>query len=148
MRNTRELIIQLSSFAEGILMQRQYHGVRTPGKEITLTARPKIKSQSQIYRYGQSIFCLPHRPKLSGFFDLCVHWVSVVREREIPDSICNMTWHIFYCVIKETKQKRSGWYWVTSSWKGKAKVFETSFLQASGTLKVVLRFNILPLHKM
>ena len=42
-------------------------------------ARPKIKSQSQIYRYGRSIFCLPHRPKISGFFDLCVHWVSVVR---------------------------------------------------------------------
>ena len=28
---------------------------------------------------GQSIFCLPHRPKISGFFDLCIHWVSVVR---------------------------------------------------------------------
>ena len=55
------------------------HGLRTPGEEITFTARPKIKSQSQIYRYGQSIICLPHRPKISGFFDLCLHWVSVVR---------------------------------------------------------------------
>ena len=47
--------------------------------QIAFTARPKIKSQSQIYRYGRSIFCLPHRPKISGFFDLCLHWVSVVR---------------------------------------------------------------------
>ena len=38
------------------------HGLWTPSKEIPVTARPKIKSQSQIYRYGWSIFCLPHRP--------------------------------------------------------------------------------------
>ena len=56
------------------------HRLRTPGEEITFTARPKIKSQSQILRYGRSIFCLPHRPKNSDFFDLCPHWVSVVRE--------------------------------------------------------------------
>ena len=56
----------------------QYHGLRTHGEEITFTARPKIKSQSQIYRYGRSIFCLPHRPKISGFLDLSLHWVSVV----------------------------------------------------------------------
>ena len=31
------------------------HGLRTPGEEITFTARPKIKSQSQIFRYGRSI---------------------------------------------------------------------------------------------
>ena len=55
------------------------HGLRRPGEEIAFTARPKIKSQSQIYRYGRSIFCLPHRPKISGFFDLYLHWVSVVR---------------------------------------------------------------------
>jgi hypothetical protein len=53
--------------------------LRTPGEEIAFTARPKIKSQSQMFRYGQSIFCLPHRPKISDFFDLCLHWVSVVR---------------------------------------------------------------------
>ena len=28
---------------------------------------------------GQSIFCLPFGPKVSDFFDLCLHWVSVVR---------------------------------------------------------------------
>ena len=33
----------------------------------------------QIFRYGRSIFCLPHRPKFSNFFDLFLHWVSVVR---------------------------------------------------------------------
>ena len=30
-------------------------------------------------RYGRSIFCLPHRPNFSDIFDLCLHWVSVVR---------------------------------------------------------------------
>ena len=58
------------------------HGLRTLGEEITFTARPKINSQSQMFRYGQSIFCLPHWPKFSGFFDLCLHWVSVVH---VPD---------------------------------------------------------------
>ena len=38
----------------------------------------KIHSHSQIFRYGQSIFCLPHWPKFSDFFDLCLHRVSVV----------------------------------------------------------------------
>ena len=54
-----------------------YHGLRTPREEIAFTARPKI--QSQIFRYGGSIFCLPHRPNFSDIFDLCLHWVSVVR---------------------------------------------------------------------
>ena len=45
-----------------------------------LTVRPKSQSQSQIFRYGPSIFCLPHRPNFSDIFDLCLHWVSVVRE--------------------------------------------------------------------
>ena len=55
------------------------HGLRTPGEEIAFTARPKINSHSQIFRYGRSIFCLPHGPKISDFFDLCLHWLSVVR---------------------------------------------------------------------
>ena len=56
------------------------HGLlRMPGEEIAFTAWPKINSHSQIYRYGQSIFCLPHRPKFSCLFDLCLHWVSVVQ---------------------------------------------------------------------
>ena len=55
------------------------HRLQTPGEEIDFTARPKIKSQSWIFWYGQSIFCLPHWPKISDFFDFCLHWVSVVR---------------------------------------------------------------------
>ena len=55
------------------------HGLRTPWEKIALTARPKIQSQSQIFRYSSSIFCLPHRPNFSVIFDLCLHWVSVVR---------------------------------------------------------------------
>ena len=60
-------------------MHNMYHGLRTPDEEIAFTALPKINSQSQIYRYGQNIFCLPHLPKISDFFDLCLHWVFVVR---------------------------------------------------------------------
>ena len=48
------------------------NGLRTPREEIAFTARPKIPSQSQIFRCSRSIFCLPH-------LDLCLHWVSVVR---------------------------------------------------------------------
>ena len=56
-----------------------HHGLRTPRKEKAFTAQPKIQSQSQIFRYGQSIFCLPHWGNYSDIFDLCLHWVSVVR---------------------------------------------------------------------
>ena len=55
------------------------HGLRTPREEIAFTARPKIQFQSQIFMYSRSIFCLPHRPNFSDIFDLCLHWVSVVR---------------------------------------------------------------------
>ena len=59
---------------------RNTHGLRTPGEEIVFTARPKINSHSQIFRYGRSIFCRPHPPNFSDIFDLCLHWVSVVRD--------------------------------------------------------------------
>ena len=49
------------------------HKLQTPSEEIAFTAQPKIKSQSQILSYSQSMFCLPHRPKISNFFDLCLH---------------------------------------------------------------------------
>ena len=55
------------------------HGLWTPREEIAFTAQPKIHSHSQIFRYGGSIFCLPHWPNFSDIFDLCLHWVSVVR---------------------------------------------------------------------
>jgi hypothetical protein len=57
-----------------------YHGLRTPREEKAFTARLKIQSQSQIFRYGRSIFCLPHQLNFSDIFDLCLHWVSVVRD--------------------------------------------------------------------
>ena len=59
------------------------HGLRTPREEIVFTARPRIQSQSQIFRYGRSIFCLPHWPHFSDIFDLCLHWKSVVRGTKI-----------------------------------------------------------------
>ena len=55
------------------------HGLRTPREEIAFTARPKIHSHSQFFRYCGSLFCLPYRPDFSDIFDLCLHWVSVVR---------------------------------------------------------------------
>ena len=58
----------------------QIHELRTPREEIAFTAWPKIQSKSQIFKYSRSIFCVPHRPNFSDIFDLCLHWVSVVRE--------------------------------------------------------------------
>ena len=59
------------------------HGLRTPREEIAFTTRPKIQSQSQTFTYDGSIFCLPHRPNFSNIFDLCLHWVSVVRDLQV-----------------------------------------------------------------
>ena len=75
-------------------------GLRTPGEEIAFAARPKIKSQSQIYSYVRSIFCLPHPPKISGFFDLCLHWVSVVPAESCSERTCHQAvWEgICYCM--------------------------------------------------
>ena len=55
-------------------------GLRTPGEEIAFTAWPKINFHSQIFRYCRSIICLPHWPNFSDFFDLYLHWVSVVSD--------------------------------------------------------------------
>ena len=38
------------------------------------TPTPKILGTAETY------FCLPHQPKLSDFFALWLHWVSVVRD--------------------------------------------------------------------
>ena len=54
------------------IVKRGSHGLRTPRDKIAFTARPKIQSQSQIFRYGRSIFFLPHRPNFSDIFDLCL----------------------------------------------------------------------------
>ena len=74
------------------------HGLRTPGEEIAVTARPKIKYQSQIFRYGQSIFCLPHRPNFSDVFALCLYWVS---DRLRTDHTSNFI--LNYCCYKLNK---------------------------------------------
>ena len=55
------------------------HGLRTPRVDKAFTAQPKIHYHSQILRYGRSKFCLPFRPNISDIFDICLHWVSVVR---------------------------------------------------------------------
>ena len=46
------------------------HGLRTPGEEIAFTARRKSTPTPKIFRYGRSIFCLPHRPNFSDSFEL------------------------------------------------------------------------------
>ena len=71
-------------FGEHCNFDVHHHGLRTPREEIAFTARPKIPSHSQIFRYGQRIFCLPHWPNFSDIFDLCLHWVSVVRVHHHP----------------------------------------------------------------
>ena len=70
---------QISSDMEAFPNDNRQHGLWTPREEISFTARPKIQSQSQIFRYSRSIFCLPHWPNFSNIFDLYLHWVSVVR---------------------------------------------------------------------
>ena len=67
-----------------------------PREEIAFTARLKICSQSQIFRYGQSIFCLPHQPKITDFFELCLHWVSVVRDNMISVVIIYLLEIVFF----------------------------------------------------
>ena len=87
------------------MMKKQHdkcvpHGLRTPREEIAFTVKPKIQSQSQIFRYGQSIFRLPHRPNFSDIFDLCLHWVSVVRG--VPHATCEL-----YTAPAENTQDKS-----------------------------------------
>ena len=80
LRGIKYLVI-ISMLVLGFFFQslRFHHGLWTPREKIAFTAQPKIHSHSQIFRYGRSIFCLPHRPNFSDIFDLCLHWVSVVR---------------------------------------------------------------------
>ena len=74
----------------------EIHGLQTPREEIAFTAQPKIQSQSQSFRYGGSIFCLPQRPNFSDIFDLCLHWVSVVRgqnhKEDAGTDFCGLLW--------------------------------------------------------
>ena len=90
---------------------------------MAFTARPKIHSHSQIFRYGGSIFCLPHRPIFSDIFDLCLHWVSVVRDIDywgVPkgiflckkhlDQICVLIDLIKYKYARKVSSKNNSFY--------------------------------------
>ena len=72
-----------------------------PGEEIAFTAWPIIKSQSQIYRYGRSIFCLPHRHKISDFFDVCLQEFSLVRV--LNNELCL----VFFVILSQVNLKSS-----------------------------------------
>ena len=80
-----------------------------PREEIAFTARPKIHFHSHIFRYGRSIFCLPHRPKFSDFFDLCLHWVSVVRALNQSERIAKVLLpelHVYAVVLTKLNMYR------------------------------------------
>ena len=101
---------------EGLDLNVFEHGLRTPREEVAFTARPKTQSQSQIFRYGGSIFSLPHRPNFSDIFDLCCHRVSVVRANktvmrigplgfEIPDSCILWLLHTYVWIRRPYENK-------------------------------------------
>jgi hypothetical protein len=73
-----------------------HHGLWTPREKTAFTARPEIQSQSQIFRYGRSIFCLPNWPNFSDVFDLCLHWVSVVRAYHCSNIIIEFRFSLFF----------------------------------------------------
>ena len=92
-----------------------------PDEEIVFTARPKINSQSQNFRYGCSIICLPHRPKFSDFFDLCLHWVSIVRGLGIdngvpaPDSSSDII--LLILIVKASLKYVLSWSFIKGFWE-------------------------------
>ena len=113
-------ILPIVCARENVYQFTMDHRLRTPGEEIAFTARPKIQFQSQIFRYGRSIFCLPHWPKFSDFFDLYLHCVSVVRAMDhkiifalwvtvMGTGVCglpmNRFWSLPCCCILEPKGK-------------------------------------------
>ena len=46
-----------------------------------------------VYVYSQSISYLPDLPKFSDFFDLCLHWMSIVRGLRLF-SVSGQGWEI------------------------------------------------------
>ena len=104
--------LSVLDFTHSTTLNTLYHGLRTPREEIAFTARPKIHSHSQIIKYGQSIRCLPHWPNFSDIFDLCLHWVSVVRALYC---FLNSRYHIWISVVysffKKSPLWTFVWYW-------------------------------------
>ena len=80
-----------------------------PPEEIAFPVQPKIHSHSQIFRYGQSIFCLPHRPNFSDIFDLCPHWVSVVCDSAQCNVKCKVQ-HFYEGIFLDFYKDCSSWY--------------------------------------
>ena len=76
---TRFLVVRFIAYI-CVLRMISFTDYGRPVRISPFTAQPKINSHSQIFRYGPSIFCLPDRPNFSEIFDLCLHWVSVVRD--------------------------------------------------------------------
>ena len=62
-----------------------------------------------IYLYCRSIFCLPHWPNFSDIFNLCLHWVSVVRGSPhvfgnfFHEIVCCYLYWWFRIINKQTK---------------------------------------------
>ena len=67
MRSSLKAMNTLGQIIKKSLTKGLMHGLRTPGEEIAFTARPRINSHFQIFRYNR---CLPHRtgPNLQIFF--------------------------------------------------------------------------------
>ena len=74
-------VLSNSNKTGGTKQKSRRQGLWTTREKIVVNARPKIQSQSQIFRYGQSIFCLLRWHNFLDIFDLCLHWLSVVRGR-------------------------------------------------------------------
>ena len=73
------------------------------------------------FRYGQSIFHLPHRPKFSDFFDLCLNWVSTIYSW----SIGHILEHEFFCLgWAGSKEKKWIWVFLCNFWGCFFQLFE------------------------
>ena len=65
--------------------------------------------------YDRSIFCLPYRPNFSDIFDLCLHWVSVVRDQNQSTRAaavivrCYFLFEVSWSLVIETYVKMGYW---------------------------------------
>ena len=53
---------------------------RRPVRKSTSLHCPKSTPTAKFLGTAEAYFCLPHQLKFSDFFDLCLHWVSIVRD--------------------------------------------------------------------
>ena len=85
---------KLGFLLDAYIFHDQIHWLRTPREEIVFTAWPKIHYHPT-FRYGRSIFCMPHQPNFSDIFDLCLHWVSVVHAQIDQKNM----WQSLFCLL-------------------------------------------------